>query len=60
MALIGLKQGNEIDPIGDIVTGDLQTFWKCQQGTRAQVQTRQFYRICVSQARWLDSDWRPR
>lgn len=25
MALIGLKQRDEIDPIGDIVTGDLQT-----------------------------------
>lgn len=60
MALKGLKQGGEIDPMGDIVTGDLQTRWKCQQGTRAQVQTRQFHRICVSQARWSDSDGRPR
>lgn len=60
MAFTCLKHSAEIDSIGDIVTGDLQTCWKCQQGTHAQVQNRQFYRICVSQTRWLDSDERPR
>lgn len=59
MASIGLEQSTEIDSIGDIVTGELQTCWKCQRGTHAQVQNRQFYRICVSQTRWLDSDGRP-
>lgn len=59
MASIGLEHSAEIDSIGDIVTGDLQTCWKCQRGTRAQVQNRQFHRICVSQTRWLDSDGRP-
>lgn len=59
MAAIGLEHSTKIDSIGDIVTGDLRTCWKCQQGTRAQVQNRQFYRICVSQTRWLDSDGRP-
>lgn len=59
MASVGFKHNAEIDSIGDIVTGDLQTCWKCQQGMRAQVQNGQFYRICVSQTRWLDSDGRP-
>lgn len=56
MPSIGHKLSTEIDSIGDIVTRDLQTCWKCQEGTYAQVQNRQFYRICVSQTRWLDSD----
>lgn len=60
MASIGLKHAAEIDSIGDIVTGDLRTWWRCQEGTRAQVQNRQLYRIYVSQTRWLDSDGRPR
>lgn len=60
MPSIGHKLSTEIDSIGDIVTRDLQTCWKCQEGTYAQVQNRQFYRICVSQTRWLDSDGGPR
>lgn len=60
MTPIGLKYGGEIDSIGDIVTGDLQTCCKCQEGTHAQVQNRLFYRIYVSQTRWLDNDGRPR
>lgn len=59
MPSIGHKLSTEIDSIGDIVTRDLQTCWKCQEGTYAQVQNRQFYRICVSQTRWLDSDGGP-
>lgn len=60
MPSIGHNLSTEIDSIGDIVTRDLQTCWKCQEGTYAQVQNRQFYRICVSQTRWLDSDGGPR
>lgn len=58
MASIGLKYSAAIDSIGDIVTGDLQTCWKCQEGTHALAENRQFYRICVSQTAWLDSDGR--
>lgn len=58
MASIGLKYSVVIDSIGDIVTGDLQTCWKCQEGTHAQVENRQFYRICVSHTAGLDSDGR--
>lgn len=60
MASIGLGHNAEIDSIGDTVTGDLETCWKCQQGTHARAESGQFYRICVSQTRWLDSDGRPR
>lgn len=58
-ASAGLKCDAEIDSIGDIAPGDLQTCWKCQEGTHAQVKTRQFQRICVSQTRRLDSDGGP-